>query len=123
MADDTRLSFGDGLLSGRRKISKLSKHLDGRIFELINEQLETKGLMVKKGTIVDATILPSSTRTLSKERREELAKNPSRQIDTDADSTKKGGRYYFGYKGHVGVDIGSKLIRKVCFTPASPHDS
>src|SRR5690625_6749272 len=79
--------------------------------------------MVKKGTIVDATILPSSTRTLSKERREELAKNPSRQIDTDADSTKKGGRYYFGYKGHVGVDIGSKLIRKICFTPASPHDS
>ena len=211
MADDNQLSFGDGLLSGRRKISKLSKHpgkldqiidwkplvqqisvidktdrktggrprtnplwmikatflqslfslsdpqledqlidrlsfqrfvginldqqipdfstfwrfkevlathnLDERIFELINEQLETKGLMVKKGTIVDATILPSSTRTLSKERREELARNPSRQIDTDADSTKKGGRYYFGYKGHVGVDIGSKLIRKVLLHP------
>ena len=72
MADDNQLSFGDGLLSGRRKISKLSKHLD------------------KLDQI----------------------------IDTHADSVKKGGRYYFGYKGHVGVDIGSKLIRKVCFTIA-----
>jgi IS5 family transposase len=45
-----------------------------------------------------------------------------RRIDK-ADSTRKGGRYYFGYKGHIGADIGSKLIRKVAFTPASPHDS
>lgn len=217
MADHNQLSFGDGLLSNRRKISKLSKHLatldeiidwqplvreisiidktntkaggrprknplwmmkatflqslfslsdpqledqlidrlsfqrfvginldqeipnfstfwrfkealaehklDERIFELINQQLEAKGLMIKKGTIVDASILPSSTRPLSNEKREELAENPSPHIDTDAKSTRKGGTYYFGYKGHIGVDVESKLIRKLTFTPANAHDS
>lgn len=102
----------------------LSKHnLDQRIFELITQQLESKDLMVKKGTIVDASILPSSGRPLSDKKRQELADDPSTQIDTDADSTKKGGTYYFGYKGHIGVDIESKLIRKATFTPASVHDS
>lgn len=102
----------------------LSTHnLDERIFELINQQLEAKGLMVKKGTIVDATILPSSGRPLSNKKRRELATEPSSQIDTDARATKKGGRYYFGYKGHIGVDVESKLIRKATFTSANRHDS
>lgn len=102
----------------------LSTHnLDQRIFELINQQLEAKGLMVKKGTIVDASILPSSGRPLSDKKREKLAEQPSAQIDTDATSTKKAGSYYFGYKGHIGVDIESKLIRKATFTPANVHDS
>lgn len=79
--------------------------------------------MVKKGTIVDASIFPSSGRPLSNKKREELAAEPSSKIDTDANSTKKGGRYYFGYKGHIGVDLESKLIRKVTFTSASIHDS
>ena len=217
MADGNQLSFGDGLLSGRRKISRLSKHLskldqiidwqplvraisvidktdpntggrprtnplwmikatflqslfslsepqledqlidrlsfqrfvginldqeipdfttfwrfkealiahslDERIFELVNGQLEAKGLMVKKGTMVDASIIPSSGRPLSEKKREALARKPSPQIDSDARATQKGGRYYFGYKGHIGVDVESKLIRKATFTPAHRHDS
>jgi transposase, IS5 family len=102
----------------------LARHnLDQRIFELIGEQLEAKGLMVKKGTIVDASILPSSGRPLSDPKREELSEQPSPQIDTDAQSTKKSGTWYFGYKGHIGVDVESKLIRKATFTPANVHDS
>lgn len=102
----------------------LSAHdLDERIFGLITQRLEAQGLMVKKGTIVEARILPSSGRPLSDKKRQELARNPSSQIDRDATSTKKGGTYYFGYKGHIGVDIESKLIRKVTFTPANRHDS
>lgn len=93
------------------------------LFEEINRQLEAKGLLLKQGTVVDATIIESTGRPLSDKKREKLESTPSSQIDTDADSTKKGGRYYFGYKGHIGMDIGSKLIRKVCFTAASPHDS
>lgn len=93
------------------------------LFVEINRQLEAKGLLLKQGTVVDATIIESANRPLSDKKRTKLESEPSSQIDTDADSTKKGGRYYFGYKGHIGVDIGSKLIRKVCFTPASPHDS
>ena len=69
---------------------------------------------------MDATIIESANRPLSDKKREKLESTPSSQIDTDADSTKKGGHYYFGYKGHIGVDISSKLIRKVCFTPAFP---
>lgn len=97
--------------------------LDEDIFDDIDEQLEAKGLIIKKGTIVDASIIPSSNRPLSNKKREELAEEPSSQIDTDAKSTYKGGSYYFGYKGHIGVDVESKLIRKVTFTPANSHDS
>lgn len=96
--------------------------LAGKIFDLINQQLDDHGLMVKKGTIVDAKIIESSGRPLSDKKRQELADEPSCQIDTDAHSTKKGGTWYFGYIGHIGVDCGSKLIRKFEFTPANVDD-
>ena len=60
---------------------------------------------------------------MSKERRLELQKRPSSQIDTDADSTQKRGKQYFGYKAHIGTDIDSKIIRKRNVTSARPHDS
>ena len=107
----------------RFKESLARKGLDQKIFDRVNEGMGEQGLFLKKGTIVDAVILPSSNRPLSDEKREKLANEPSRQIDTDARSTKKRGQWYFGYKGHVGVDIGSKLIRKLTFTPAHEHDS
>ncbi len=93
------------------------------LFEKINHQLEAKGLILKRGTMVDASIFESSGHPLSEDQRKELARNPSSQIDTDADSTKKGGAWFFGYKGHIGVGVGSKLIRTLSFTKASPHDS
>lgn len=93
------------------------------LFTQITRQLEDKGLILKRGTVVDATIIESANRPLSDEKRQELAEDPSVQIDTDADATQKGGTHYFGYKGHIGVDVGSKLIRQVSFTKASPHDS
>lgn len=97
--------------------------LTDTLFEHINEQIENRGLFVKKGTATDATIIQSTTRPLSNKKREELAVEPSSQIDTDAGSTSKAGKKYFGYKGHIGVDVESKLIRKRTFTSASPHDS
>jgi IS5 family transposase len=95
----------------------------GQLFMLINSFIEGKGLFVKKGTIVDATIIESTNRPLSKEKRKELEANPSPQIDTDAHSTQKRGKKYFGYKGHIGTDLESKLIRKRKMTSAQPHDS
>ena len=105
----------------RERLIKLG--LDQKLFELINKFIEDKGLFVKKGTMVDATLLNSTNRPLSKEKRVELAKSPSCQIDTDAHSTKKNKKFYFGYKGHIGTDLGSNLIRKKTFTPANVHDS
>jgi len=94
-----------------------------KLFELINSFLDKKGLFIKKGTIVDASIIESTNRPLSKGKRKELEEKPSSQIDTDAHSTVKRGKKYFGYKGHIGTDVGSKLIRKHKMTSAQPHDS
>lgn len=106
----------------RFKEAIITQGLGDVIFDEITAQIEHKGLLLKKGTVVDATIIKSANRPLKKEKREELAQKPSCQIDTDAHSTKKGGRYYFGYKGHIGVDQGTIIIRKQICTPANQND-
>ena len=93
------------------------------IFNAILSQMEAKGLIVRKGTMIDAIIIQSANRPLSNKKREELEAEPSVQIDTEARSTAKNGKKHFGYKGHVGVDVESKIIRKRTFTPANVHDS
>lgn len=112
----------------RFKQALIEHHLLDQIFDQILEGLDQDGLILRQGTIVDAQIIVSTNRPLSKKRREELEQKqadgePVSQIDLDAHSTKKRGKYYFGYKGHIGVDVGSKLIRKHAFTPANVHDS
>jgi IS5 family transposase len=107
----------------RFKESLVKHQLKDVLFNSINASLEQRGLFVKKGTAVDATLIQSTTRAVSKATREELKTTPSSQIDTDATSTEKGGKKYFGYKGHIGVDIESKLIRKHSYTTAAPHDN
>jgi transposase, IS5 family len=103
---------------------RLIEHkLNDKLFNLILGYLEARNLLIKKGSIIDATIINSTTRPLSDKKRKELEDSPSVQIDTDAGSTMKRKKYYFGYKGHIGTDIGSKLIRKRDFSSASPHDS
>lgn len=105
------------------KEALIEHQLMDRLFSSINHQLSLHGLLLKKGTIADATIIESDNKPLSKQKREELANEPSAQIDTDAQSTEKNGKKFFGYKGHIGVDVGSKLIRKRKFTSANVHDS
>jgi len=107
----------------RFKEAIAEKGLSKKIFEEINKQLEGRGLFVKTGTLVDATIMESTTRPLSDKRREELAQSPSRQIDTDAHAVKKGRQWYFGYRGHIGVDIGSTLIATAELTPANESET
>jgi IS5 family transposase len=88
-------------------------HLGGELFRSINEYLAENGLNVKTGTIVDATLIdaPSST------------KNQDGKRDPEMRQTKKGNQWYFGMKGHIGVDSQSKLIHSVAATPANVHDS
>lgn len=107
----------------RFKEALVKQKLMDRLFSSINRQLELHGLILKKGTIADATIIESETKPLSKNKRKELEQKPSSQVDTDARSTEKGEKKYFGYKGHIGVDVESKLIRKRKFTSANVHDS
>ena len=72
---------------------------------------------------MDAAIIQSSNRPLSKKKRDKLEEEPRNQIDTDAQSTAKNAKKYFGYKGHIGMDAGNKIIRKRSFTAANVHDS
>jgi IS5 family transposase len=92
----------------------LEKHaLQQKMFGKVNGILEEKGLLVKKGTITDATIIaaPSST------------KNASGKRDPEMGSTKKGNGWYFGMKAHTGTDSESGLVHSLQFTSASVHDS
>jgi IS5 family transposase len=83
------------------------------LFEAVAEHLRTQGITVSTGTIVDATIIaaPSST------------KNATGTRDPGMHQTQKGRQWYFGMKGHFGVDSQSKLIHSVEVTPANIHDS
>jgi IS5 family transposase len=86
------------------------------IFAEMLRQIDEKGLILRRGTIVDATIVNAA-----RKKRDNAPKSP--QQDGDATATKKGKKGYFGYKGHIGVDQGSDIIRRVRFTTASVHDS
>lgn len=92
----------------------LEKHALGKkLFKAVNAHLQKQGMKVNSGTIVDATIIgaPSST------------KNKAGKRDPEMCQTKKGNQYYFGMKGHIGVDSQTKLIHSVIATPANTHDS
>ncbi|MEX2349792.1 MAG: hypothetical protein WD554_02840 [Flavobacteriaceae bacterium] len=82
----------------RFKESLIQEGLMDKLFDLILSFIESKGLLLKKGTYVDTSIIEPTTKPLSKERREELEKVPSNKIDSNADSTQKRGKKYFGYK-------------------------
>lgn len=88
------------------------KRLASEIFQLINRHLEEKGLFVKTGTIVDATIIQSPSST----------KNNEGKRDPEMSSTKKNGQWYFGMKAHIGVDMKRGLVHRLEVTPAKTAD-
>jgi IS5 family transposase len=82
------------------------------IFKQVNTHLARKGLLLKRGSIVDATIIsaPSST------------KNESGERDPEMHQTKKGNQWHFGMKAHIGVDADSGLVHTVTTTAANEAD-
>jgi IS5 family transposase len=88
-----------------------------KLFEAINQQFDKKGLFVKRGALIDATIVDADAK------RPNMSEGQVSMVDPDATFTKKNDDVYFGYKMHVGVDEGSTLIRLVTGTTASIHDS
>lgn len=91
----------------------LEKHdLAAGILGVINGYLGDRGLMLRQGTIVDATIIhaPSST------------KNKKRKRDPEMHSTKKGNQNYFGMKAHIGVAAEPGLVHSVVGTAANVAD-
>lgn len=91
----------------------LEEHdLCGKILDTVNEYLDSKGIRISAGTIVDATIIaaPSST------------KNAKGERDPEMHQTKKGNQWHFGAKAHIGVDSKECIVHSVCTTAASVAD-
>ncbi len=97
MESSNQIPDGDTL--GRFRNLLVKNELQEKLFSQVVEQLTAKGLILKKGTIVDSTIIAAPTST----------KNRERKRDTDAHQTRKGNAWYFGYKAHIGVDKDSGL--------------
>ena len=102
----------DGDTLGRFRNLLIKNGLQEKLFAQVVEMLREKGLILKKGTIVDSTIIsaPSST------------KNADKKRDPEAHSVKKGNQWFFGYKAHIGVDKDSGLVHTIRVTGANVHD-
>ena len=98
------------ILNFRRLIE--AHDLAPKLLQTVNAHLCRKGLMLKQGTIVDATIIaaPSST------------KNADGERDPELHQTKKGNQWHFGMKAHIGVDVDSGLVHTVTTTAANASD-
>jgi IS5 family transposase len=99
----------------RQTIDKLD--LSAALLSETNRQLDALGLIVKRGTLVDATLIAASVK-----------KPPSggggvNPRDPDARVTMKRKTAHFGYKAHLAVDEGSGLVRQAEMTSANVHDS
>lgn len=92
----------------------LERHgLTEAIFAEVNAHLVDKGITLRSGTLVDATIIdaPSST------------KNKAGARDPEMSSTKKGNEWFFGMKAHIGVDADSGVTHSLDTSTAKVHDS
>jgi IS5 family transposase len=107
---DSRLPDESTILRFRHLLEK--HKLAEQILAVVNDLLHDKGLMLKAGTVVDATLIsaPSST------------KNQSGERDPQMHQTKKGNQWHFGMKAHIGVDAESGLVHTVRGTAANVND-
>jgi transposase, IS5 family len=115
------------------------------VFAEVNRQFEAKGLMVKRGTLMDATIIAAASARPRRGAKAEAVKTGKAEAESapeageaapgdaacappvarepGASFTRKGGKSYFGYRLHVGVDEGSGLVRRLALTPAHVNES
>jgi transposase, IS5 family len=82
------------------------------IFQAINTDLASRGLMMREGTLVDATLLAAPPST----------KNQEKKRDPEMHQTRKGNQWYFGMKAHIGADRDSKLVHTLVVTAANVAD-
>ncbi len=82
------------------------------LFTAINADLTARGLLLREGTLVDATLIAAPPST----------KNKEKKRDPEMHQTKKGNQWYFGMKAHIGADRDSKLVHTVVVTAANVAD-
>ncbi len=98
--DETTICKFRGILS--------RKGLSEKLFSLINGMLDAKGLLIRRGSLIDASLIKAQRKPGG---------------DPDADTTVRGKNVHHGYKAHATVDQESEILRSVELTPASVHDS
>jgi IS5 family transposase len=98
------------LLKFRRRLE--THDLCKGLFTAINADLTARGLMMRAGTLVDATLIAAPPST----------KNKEKQRDPEMHQTRKGNQWYFGMKAHIGADRDSKLVHTVVVTAANVSD-
>ena len=98
------------LLKFRRLLE--DKGLTEKLFTQINTHLSERGLLLRKGTMVDATIIEAPPST----------KNKDKARDPQMHQTKKGNEWHFGMKAHIGADAESGLVHSVHVTAANESD-
>lgn len=98
------------LLKFRRLLE--AHQLTESIFNAINTHLADKGLFLREGTIVDATLIAAASST----------KNKTGERDVEMHQTGKGNQWHFGMKAHIGVDAQSGLVHTLVGTAANVHD-
>lgn len=99
------------ILKFRRLLEENTLH--EKLFLDVNVKLEQHGLLVRSGTIMDATLIAAPPST----------KNEKRERDPEMHQTKKGNQWYFGMKVHVGTDTRKGLVHSLVTTPANVADN
>ena len=105
-----RLPDESTILRFRHRLEKYK--LAEQILCVVNELLTQRGLLLKAGTAVDATLIAAPTST----------KNKDKKRDPEMHSSKKGNQWYFGMKAHIGVDADSGLVHTVRGTSGNVSD-
>ena len=101
----------------RFRAALAERGLTAELLAETNHQLDSRGLILKTGTLIDASLVAAS---VARPSGEAGAGSP---LDGDANWTRRGRQGHFGYKAHVGVDEGSGLIRSALLTPAKTYES
>jgi IS5 family transposase len=94
--------------------------LRDRLLEELNSQLDGRGLMLKQGTMIDATLVTAQVRPPGVAADGTAGRS---ELDRDANWTRQQGKSHFGYKAHIAMDQGSCLIRRSRLTPAKVYES
>lgn len=120
-----RISFRDfcgigmsGEIPDETTLCRFRAALKGKtegLFKLVLQDIESQGILIKSGTIVDATVITSG---VTPPRGGEVSEK-----DPEAGWTKKGGKYVYGYKAHTACDKETGIITSIIATSADVHDS
>ena len=110
LGEFTRLLDESTILRFRHRLEK--HKLAEQILATVNDILTQRGLLLKTGTVVDATLIAAPTST----------KNKSKERDPEMHSSKKRNQWYFGMKAHIGADAESGLVHTVRGTAGHVHD-